>query len=99
MKLSIKLSETDNVATVTDTLAIGDQIVVMSDGGAEVDHIEALATVPLPYHKIALVDLAVGSPVIKYGEVVAHATAPIRRGEWVHVHNVESADLPESEVE
>ena len=99
MKLSIKLSQADDVTTVTDTLVAGDRVSVLSDSGAQVDLVVAASEVPLPYHKIALVDLAKGAPVRKYGEVIGNATAPIRRGEWVHVHNMESADLPESAVE
>lgn len=38
-------------------------------------------------HKIALQALERGSPVVKYGVVIGHATADITKGEHVHVHN------------
>lgn len=41
-------------------------------------------------HKVALVDLAAGSPVHKYGQPIGFATADIRRGEHVHLHNLDS---------
>lgn len=41
-------------------------------------------------HKFAIRPIAKGSPVIKYGFSIGTATADIRRGEHVHVHNVES---------
>jgi altronate dehydratase small subunit len=41
-------------------------------------------------HKLALVDIKKGSPVIKYGEQIGIATRDIAAGEHVHVHNVES---------
>ena len=39
-------------------------------------------------HKYALRDIAAGENVVKYGMPIGHATAPIARGEHVHVHNV-----------
>ena len=47
-------------------------------------------------HKVAVVDIAVGAPVRKYGEVIGVATAPIRAGEHVHTHNLAMADLDHS---
>jgi altronate hydrolase len=43
-------------------------------------------------HKVALVDIAEGEPVRKYGQVIGFASRPIPAGGWVHVHNVR-ADL------
>jgi altronate hydrolase len=37
---------------------------------------------------VALRDLAAGAPVRKYNQVIGFATAPIRAGEHVHVHNL-----------
>ena len=34
-------------------------------------------------HKIALVDIAEGTPILRYGEVIGYAVSPIRAGEWV----------------
>ncbi len=45
-------------------------------------------------HKVALRDIPAGASVIKYGEVIGKATAPIAAGRHVHVHNVVSARLP-----
>ncbi len=39
-------------------------------------------------HKVALVDIATGSPIIKYGYPIGYATADIRAGEKVHTHNL-----------
>lgn len=41
-------------------------------------------------HKVALADHAPGATVIKYGQPIGRATAPIARGDWVHTHNVET---------
>ena len=42
-------------------------------------------------HKYALRDIAAGEPVIKYGNPIGIATAPIKKGEHVHTHNVKTA--------
>ncbi len=35
-------------------------------------------------HKVALVDIAEGAPIRRYGVVIGFANAPIARGSWVH---------------
>ena len=41
-------------------------------------------------HKYALRDIAIGENIIKYGCPIGHATAPIKRGEHVHTHNLKT---------
>ncbi|MBS1154586.1 MAG: hypothetical protein H6R07_510 [Proteobacteria bacterium] len=41
-------------------------------------------------HKLALTDITEGSDVIKYGEVIGRAVAPISAGAHLHVHNVKT---------
>lgn len=41
-------------------------------------------------HKFALRDIPKGEYVIKYGEIIGRATSDIKKGEWVHTHNVKS---------
>ena len=41
-------------------------------------------------HKFALKDIKKGEFVIKYGEVIGRATEDIKKGEWVHTHNLKS---------
>lgn len=38
-------------------------------------------------HKIALVPIASGGKVFRYGEPIVETTRDIKQGEWVHVHN------------
>lgn len=72
----------DNVGVAIEDLHKGDSIVL--PGG---DRFEALSDIPYG-HKLALTHLAAGSPVIKYGEAVGVLKCDIKRGEWVHLHNV-----------
>ena len=41
-------------------------------------------------HKFALKDINVGETVIKYGQIIGRATKNIKKGDWVHTHNVKS---------
>ena len=42
-------------------------------------------------HKIALLDIADGNTVIKYGVGIGKATQAIKKGDWVHTHNLKTA--------
>jgi len=45
----------------------------------------------IPYsHKVALAAVETGGEFFKYGEVIGRASRPVRRGEWVHTHNLEA---------
>lgn len=51
--------------------------------------VEATQDIPLG-HKISLFDLEQGAAVTKYGETIGKASAMIKAGDHVHVHNLES---------
>ncbi len=74
----------DNVATAVEDLCAGGKVPL--PGGGEVKLVE-----DVPFgHKVALLDIERGDIVVKYGQSIGLATRDIRRGEHVHVHNVES---------
>lgn len=76
----------DNVATAVRDLAPGDRARLSGAG----DEVTLELRSPVPFgHKFALRDIGSGQEIIKYGETVGLATAPIRRGGHVHLHNVE----------
>ncbi len=52
--------------------------------------VKAIQDIPLG-HKISLTALAEGEAVKKYGELIGKASATIKAGEHVHVHNLKSA--------
>jgi antitoxin (DNA-binding transcriptional repressor) of toxin-antitoxin stability system len=81
------LAASDNVATLLQAANAGDEVVI-AVGGKEV-RVTALEAIALG-HKIALADLARGERILKYGECIGQATAPIARGAWVHIHNLRS---------
>jgi altronate dehydratase len=71
----------DNVATALVALAAGQRVAV-GEGT-----VTLAAAIPQG-HKFALRAIAAGEPVLKYGQPIGRATAPIAPGEHVHVHNV-----------
>jgi galactarate dehydratase len=48
-------------------------------------------------HKVALVDIAAGEPIIRYGSVIGYAERDIRRGSWVHEDRMQLPDVPSLE--
>ena len=40
-------------------------------------------------HKVALADLPRHTDFIKYGEIIGYALRDIKKGEWVHTHNLD----------
>jgi len=75
----------DNVATAVRDLTAGEK--VKTEDGLE---IVLLHDIPFG-HKVAIKEIAQGEEVIKYGEPIGLAVAPIKVGEHTHVHNVEGA--------
>jgi altronate dehydratase len=78
----LRLADIDNVAVALRALAAGE---VVAAGSARVT---ALVSIPVG-HKLALREIPQGEAILKYGQVMGRATAPILAGEHVHVHNVE----------
>ncbi|HSV97257.1 MAG TPA: UxaA family hydrolase [Spirochaetota bacterium] len=80
------INEKDNVAIALEDIAAG-SAASLPDGA------EIRAHSDVPYsHKIALSDLSPGDEIVKYGEVIGNAKETIRKGEWVHTHNLEIRD-------
>ena len=74
--LTIRMHERDNVA------------IVANDGGLPPGAVLPSGLVlrdRVPQgHKVALVDLAAGAKVLRYGIPIGHALADIAAGSWVH---------------
>lgn len=83
MKAVLVISDRDNVATALEPLEQGRRLVI---GDREVIVREPVQT----GHKIALLPIAKGSDVIKYGSPIGVATSDIAAGDHVHTHNVGS---------
>ncbi len=74
----------DNVVVALRDLAVGEEIQAKG-----VESFSVSQKIPAS-HKVALCDIPAGEEIIKYGETVAVSTRLIKKGEWVHTHNLES---------
>src|SRR6516164_10138490 len=82
----IKLNARDNVAIVVNDFGL-------PAGSRFPCGLELRAFVPQG-HKTALVDIAEGAPILRYGEVIGHAASPIRAGEWVDEARIRMPEAP-----
>lgn len=87
MKRAIVVNEKDNVATLIADVSKGDVVHVRV--GKHDEPIKVTQDIKFG-HKFAIKPIAAKENVIKYGEVIGRATAPIGVGEHAHIHNVES---------
>ncbi len=77
----IRISPVDNVAVALVFLAAGTEV--------SLEGVALRVQTDIPQgHKISLVDLRPGQPILKYGQVMGEATVEICRGSHVHTHNV-----------
>lgn len=81
MTTALKIHSSDHVATLLEAAAAGEPVDI---GGTA---IVARADIPKG-HKVALVDIAPGVEVRKFGFPIGCATAPITVGDHVHSHNL-----------
>ena len=79
----IVLNAADNVAILTDRAQAGSDPLRL---GAPLG-----AAVPAG-HKLARRPIRIGETVLKFGQIIGHATAPIAAGEHVHSHNCGFSD-------
>ena len=87
-RIGVKINPEDNVVTVVDDVAEGDEVQYVAADGAQ--QVTALGAIPFG-HKIAAEDISLGEKIVKYNQTIATASSAIERGEHVHVHNVRSA--------
>ena len=78
---------TDDVAVAVADLKAGEELSIASLEGGKVHKVKLLEDVPLG-HKIALKDMPSGHVVIEYGEKVGQMTQAVKKGGYVHVHNI-----------
>ena len=77
----IHIHPSDNVAVALQDISAGTELT--TDGVS----VKAEENIPRG-HKIALTDIPAGESVIKYGNPIAIADREIKKGTWVHTHNV-----------
>jgi len=83
----LRLDPQDNVAVATTTLQAGESVVIAGRPLTLPDRVPT-------GHKLALVRIATGEKVVKYGSPIGSATCDIRPGDYIHTHNLKSDYLP-----
>lgn len=79
----IKINENDNVAVALEVIPANTTVNVNGES--------VTTTMEIPAgHKFALCDMPEGTPVIKYGFRIGNTTAAVKKGEWIHTHNIKT---------
>ena len=79
----LKINKKDNVGVAIVPLKKGDSF--------EIERILYIAKENVDFgHKVALTNISKSNKVIKYGDVIGYATQDIMKGEWTHIHNLQS---------
>lgn len=88
MKITaVRIHPDDNVANLLRDHAKGER-----PNAAEGPLMPLTSAIPMG-HKAALLAVAKGAPVVKYGAIIGHASMAIAPGDHVHLHNLEG-DTP-----
>ena len=82
----IILHAKDNVGIIKKDVKEGDTIIVKKEKFR--NSIKVKENIPFRF-KIALKDIHIGDKIIKSGEIIGKACHEIKKGEMVHVHNIE----------
>lgn len=85
MQNFLRINDNDNVAVAISTIAPGETIVVSGEAGDIT--VTALEEIPAG-HKIALTDMPEGTSVIKYGFQIGFTKEDVKKGAWIHTHNL-----------
>jgi hypothetical protein len=86
MSLALCVHRDDNVATLLEDAPPGSISLLGESPHNSVAAVEEIAR----GHKVALLPLAAGAAVVKYGITIGHATSDVAAGAWVHTHNCAS---------
>lgn len=89
LNLALKVTDLDNVATIFANDITDGMEVEIRDKKGNSDKATVIGNIPYG-HKIAIRDIKKDELIIKYGEEIGIATNDIKKGEYVHVHNLDS---------
>lgn len=83
MKEYIRINLNDNILVALKEI---NKETILLDNDIEVVLLEDIK----PGHKIATKDISKGENIIKYGYPIGHATEDIKKGQWIHSHNLKT---------
>lgn len=88
MPKALHIHPKDNIAVCTSEVNTGDEVILIESDGTRSS---ILAKGAIPFcNKIALCDISKGETIVKYGEIIGEASAPIQRGTLVNHLNLAS---------
>ena len=76
----LHLHPTDNVCIAVRNLESGEKVTA---GGKTVAVNGAIRM----GHKVALAPIAIGKPILRYGQTIGFASQAVAPGDWIHTHN------------
>ncbi len=88
-KKVLKMNSSDNVATVLSDIEKGDEFLVISSDGFELEHLTAADNLRFGF-KVSLTKIQEGDKIIKYGSEIGICYKDIGKAELVHIQNVKS---------
>jgi len=86
---ALLIHDDDNVANLIGPGRKGESVECIVEGRGPVGMVTLLDDIP-PNHKFASLGIKAGETIIKYGLNVGRASCDIQKGQYVHVHNIES---------
>ena len=88
-KIALHVNDKDNVATIfANGITDGTEVEIRNKRG-ECTPVTVIGDVPYG-HKIAVRDIKSGEHIMKYGQSIGVADVDIKKGEYVHIHNMKA---------
>ena len=88
-KIALHVNDKDNVATIfANGITDGTEVEIRNKRG-EYTPVTVIGDVPYG-HKIAVRDIKAGEHIMKYGQSIGVADVDIKKGEYVHIHNMKA---------
>lgn len=88
-KKVLKMDSNDNVATVLAEIKEGEEFLVISSEGIELEHLIAASDLKFGF-KVSLEEIQKGEKIIKYGSEIGICYKDIGKAELVHIQNIKS---------
>jgi altronate hydrolase len=83
---AVHLHADDNICVTTRRIEAGERVTAGQ-------HTVTVATAVPMGHKLAVMAVATGEPITKYGQTIGFMTSDVAAGDWVHTHNLTAGEF------